>query len=228
VRNKVDGGAIPRGLPGATTADRGGPASLAWPLAGVAAFAILTAVGARLVVFREPVPVTLQVYFVLAAGMVLGSRMGALSQLAYLGLGLSGVPVFAAPPHAGVGCFLGPTGGYLVGFVAAAYVAGFCVERWGSPREGLPRVIPLTVAGLAGLAALYVPGLAWLTAWMALRGGGFSASLACAWASGVAPFLALDSLKAAAASLSVVLCNRRLCDKTQDGDRHQTQHSCKR
>jgi len=97
VRNKVDGGAIPRGLPGATTADRGGPASLAWPLAGVAAFAILTAVGARLVVFREPVPVTLQVYFVLAAGMVLGSRMGALSQLAYLGLGLSGVPVFAAP-----------------------------------------------------------------------------------------------------------------------------------
>lgn len=203
VRNKVDGGTILRGLPGATPADRGGPAYLVWSLAGIAAFAALTAVGARLVVFREPVPVTLQVYFVLAAGMVLGGRKGALSQLAYIGLGLSGVPVFASPPHAGVGCLLGPTGGYLVGFVAAAYVAGLCASRWASPREGLSRVIPLTVAGVAGLAALYLPGLAWLTAWMMLRSGGLTASLPAAWALGVAPFLALDSLKAAAASLSV-------------------------
>jgi len=215
VRDKVDRVMIPSGWPGAAPAGRGGVASLLWPLAGVAAFAALTAVGARLVVLREPVPVTLQVYFVLAAGMALGSRRGALSQLAYLGLGMSGVPVFASPPHAGAGYFLGPTGGYLVGFVAAAYVAGLCVERWGKTLEGGQRVILFTVAGLAGLVALYLPGLAWLTVWMMLwgGGGGFAGSLACAWASGVAPFLALDSLKAAASSLSVVLCSRRLSDR---------------
>ena len=93
--------------------------------AGILAFALLTALGAfvRIPLPFTPVPVTLQTFFVLAAGIYLGSRDAALSQLGYLAIGAVGLPVFAGG-GAGFGHFLGVTGGYLIAFPIAAAMVG--------------------------------------------------------------------------------------------------------
>ena len=103
-----------------------------------------------------PVPVTGQTLAVLAIGATLGARRGALSLLAYLLEGAIGLPVFAGGA-AGIARLVGPTGGYLWGFVAAAYVVGSLVERgWG-------RRLPTALASLSiGNASLYLFGLSWL------------------------------------------------------------------
>jgi len=93
-------------------------------------FAMLTAIGARIEIPHEPVPYTLQTMFALLAGAFLGKRYGALSQLLYLSLGAIGLPVFAASvalPQ-GVARLWGPTGGYLIGCVSAAFVVGWLVH----------------------------------------------------------------------------------------------------
>jgi biotin transport system substrate-specific component len=116
-------------------------------------FAALTAVGAFI---RIPMPlfdyVTLQTLFVLLAGMLLGSKRGALSLIVYLLVGLSGVPIFAA--GGGIGYVLRPSFGFLLGFVAAAWVIGRLTERDKSMGW-----LSLFGAGLVGLAILYTMGI---------------------------------------------------------------------
>ncbi|HCP14673.1 MAG TPA: biotin transporter BioY [Peptococcaceae bacterium] len=116
-------------------------------------FAALTAVGAFI---RIPMPlfdyITLQTLFVLLAGMLLGAKRGALSLIVYLLVGLSGVPVFAA--GGGIGYVLRPSFGFLLGFIAAAWLVGRLTEK----RSSLPWT-SLFFAGLAGLALLYTIGL---------------------------------------------------------------------
>lgn len=92
------------------------------------AFASGTAIGAQIEIPHQPVPFTLQTFFVLLAGSVLGARNGALSQLTYLAAGAIGLPVFA---HwsAGFARLAGPTGGYLLSFPLAALTVGFIVDR---------------------------------------------------------------------------------------------------
>lgn len=118
-------------------------------------FAALTAVGAFI---RIPMPlfdyVTLQTLFVLLAGMLLGSKRGALSLIVYLLVGLSGVPIFAA--GGGIGYVLRPSFGFLLGFVAAAWAIGRLTEK--NQSMGWPA---LFTAGLAGLAILYAMGIAY-------------------------------------------------------------------
>lgn len=118
-------------------------------------FAALTAVGAFI---RIPMPlfdyVTLQTLFVLLAGMLLGSKRGALSLIVYLLVGLSGVPIFAA--GGGIGYVLRPSFGFLLGFVAAAWAIGRLTER--NKSMGWHA---LFAAGLAGLAILYTMGIAY-------------------------------------------------------------------
>jgi len=94
-----------------------------------ALFASLTAVGAYVKVPLpvSPVPVTMQVFFVLLAGSMLGSRWGTISMVVYLLLGITGFPIFAGGAS-GVGVLFGPTGGYLAGFVFAAFVTGKLLE----------------------------------------------------------------------------------------------------
>jgi biotin transport system substrate-specific component len=75
-----------------------------------------------------PVPVTLQTFFVLLAGAMLGPGRGAMSQVVYLGYGLSGLPVFAGG-SAGLPALLGPTGGYLLAFPIAAFLTGLLTSR---------------------------------------------------------------------------------------------------
>jgi biotin transport system substrate-specific component len=90
-----------------------------------ALFASLTAVGAyvKIPLPFTPVPVTMQVFFVLLAGSMLGSRWGTISMVVYLLLGLAGFPVFAGG-SSGMGVLFGPTGGYLAGFIFAAFGIG--------------------------------------------------------------------------------------------------------
>jgi len=88
----------------------------------VAMFAALTAIGAFIKVPIPYVPFTLQYLFCALAGLILGSRLGALSQIVYVAIGLAGVPVFTE--GGGIGYIFKPTFGYLIGFIVAAYVIG--------------------------------------------------------------------------------------------------------
>lgn len=138
----------------------------------------------------HPVPVTMQVFAVVCCGMVLGSRWGAVSQLQYLAAGLLGAPVFAMG-KAGPAALAGPTGGYLVGFVAAAYLVGYLLEA--VPSRSFASAC---AAGMAGVAAIYVFGAAWLAVWS----GPASASGWMAWVWGSAPYIGVDAVKVAIAA----------------------------
>ena len=91
-------------------------------------FTALTAVGAQVQIPHQPVPYTLQTFFVLLGAAFLGSRNGSLSQLLYLGIGLAGVPVFSGGSF-GLARLIGPSGGYLLSFPVAAIVVGYVVQR---------------------------------------------------------------------------------------------------
>jgi biotin transport system substrate-specific component len=118
--------------------------------------ALLTAGAAQVSVPIWPVPITGQTLAVLLVGSALGARRGALSMLVYALLGVVGLPVFA-DGSAGVGVLVGPSGGYIVGFVAAAALVGWVAERFGDR--------PLRNALLSfalGTVVTFVTGMAWL------------------------------------------------------------------
>ncbi len=167
-------------------------------------FACLTALGALVQIPMWPVPITLQVLFVLLSGLVLGSRLGALSQMEYLAIGFAGAPVFTQG-KSGLIALLGPTGGYLVGFVLGAYLAGLVAESIARPGR-----VRFFVAGLVGTAGIYLCGMVWLATWFAIgRGTNWIVELGSAWQFGVLPFLAVDAGKALVAS-AVTLSGRGL------------------
>ncbi|MCP1354097.1 biotin transporter BioY [Aneurinibacillus migulanus] len=124
-----------------------------------AMFASLTAIGAFIKVPVPFVPFTLQILFVYFAGSLLGSRIGALSQLVYLTIGLVGVPVFAE--GGGIGYVLKPTFGYLVGFVLASYAIGQLIER-----KEKPTWRDFVIAHFTGLLLVYGAGTVYLYAAM--------------------------------------------------------------
>lgn len=170
-------------------------------IALVGLFAALTAVGA---IFSIPlggaVPFTLQLMFTLLAGALLGSRLGALSQLSYLLMGFVGLPVFSMR-RAGIGMLFGPTGGFLVGFVLGAYVTGLLVE-WAVRRRGRSGPFLTLIAMLAGALTTYVPGIAWL-AWHV---GGLQPA-----AISMLPFIPIDLIKAGLGTgIYVMLATRGL------------------
>ena len=144
----------------------------------IALMAALTAVGAVVaipVVPISPVPITLQTMFVLLAGFILGPKGGALAMLLYIAAGCLGMPVFTGG-KAGLAVFLGPTGGFIVGFIPAAIICGFA--------KGAP-VKPYWVLLLASVVATAVV-LALGTAQLALL---LKISIGKALAVGVIPFL---------------------------------------
>lgn len=158
---------------------------------GVAAFAVATALSAKVAVplFGTPVPFTFQPLMVMLAGALLGARLGACSQLLYLAAGVAGMPVFAA--GGGLAYLLGPTGGYLMSYPLAAFVIG-SVASGGAVRalSGL----------LAGLAVIYAGGVAWLAA---------VGTVDVAVALGLRPFLLADLVKVLLAAVVTVRLRER-------------------
>jgi biotin transport system substrate-specific component len=153
----------------------------------IVGFAALTALGARAKIDLQPVPITLQVLVVLLAGLSLGAKDGAASQIAYVGAITAGLPLDAGGYGALV--WTRPSAGYLVGFIGGAFVAGYLAEQ-GPRRSQLLRFI----AGLAGVAVVYLVGAAWLT--LGFLGGDWAKG----WAAGVQPFVVVDLAKAVIAS----------------------------
>jgi biotin transport system substrate-specific component len=153
-------------------------------IAHAGAFTAFLAAGSWISIPFVPVPFTLQTLFLFLAAGIMG-RYAVVPVSLYLLMGAMNLPVFHSGT-AGIGVFLGPTGGYLVGFIPAALLAGIGYER-------RPRIA--RYAGMAaGLSALYACGVAWLSFSTGL-------SLELALLLGVVPFIPGDILKAAAASL---------------------------
>ncbi|MFO7892374.1 MAG: biotin transporter BioY [Longimicrobiales bacterium] len=155
-------------------------------LIAVTAFAIATALGAQVFVPLPftPVPMTLQTAFVVLAGALLGPRLGAASQLAYLAMGVAGLPVFAGG-GLGLAHLVGPTGGYLLAFPVTAYVAGLVARPSG--RKDVVELVRL----FAGLFIASLVILAGGAAWLAAVTGDVSGALTLA----VVPFLIGDVVK---------------------------------
>jgi biotin transport system substrate-specific component len=148
-----------------------------------ALMAALTAIGAFITVPLGPVPFTLQPFFVMLTGLVLGWRLGALSMITYLLVGLV-APVYHGGTS-GIGTLVGPTGGYLWGFVLAVILTGSLAQRF-----LLKGLWGLFAAAVAGLVPIYTLGALWL-AWQ-LHTTSFRVVL---WG-GVFQFLPIDVVKA--------------------------------
>lgn len=158
-------------------------------IALVLSFAIFTGIAAKLKIEIGMVPITMQTLTVLLAGVLFGSKRGALSQLTYLLMGLAGLPWFAR--GGGITYLMSPTFGYIIGFVLAAYLVGWLCER-GFDRE----VKTAILAMLIGNILLYFPGLLWLAKFV-----GFKKVLAI----GLYPFIPGDLLKILLAGLALPL-----------------------
>lgn len=116
-------------------------------------------VSAKIQVPFYPVPMTMQTFVVLAVGMAFGWRLGAATVVLYLMEGAVGLPVFAGTPELGIGLayMMGPTGGYLAGFVAAAAAVGWLGER------GWDRRVTTTLAAMViGTTIIFLFGTVWL------------------------------------------------------------------
>ena len=169
-------------------------AAVLWPdradgFSAVARAVILVALGTALLALSAKinlplpyVPMTLQTLVVLMIGAAYGWRLGSATVIAYLAEGAIGLPVFAGPVG-GLAPLLGPTAGYLAGFVAAAFITGWLSER-GWDRS----VLRLFVAMGLGHIVILAAGFAWLAFGMKL-------GVEKAWLVGIAPFVAASVIK---------------------------------
>jgi biotin transport system substrate-specific component len=143
------------------------------------------------------VPMTLQTLAVLMIGAAYGSRLGAMTVIAYLAEGAIGLPVFAGPVG-GLASLVGPTAGYLAGFVLAAFMTGWLSER------GWDRSVPLLFVAMGiGHIVILACGFAWLAFGMKL-------GIEKAWLVGIAPFIAASVIKNALGAALVPAIRRRL------------------
>lgn len=163
-------------------------------LIGVAGFALALAAASQVAIPLPftPVPVTLGPLVVVLAGLMLGPRAGAASMVLYLAAGAAGLPVFAPIGAAGFARFVGPTGGYLIAYPAAAFIAGALARRE-------PSLLGRWLAATAGIVVIFVGGVAQLAL--------ISQSVSRAIAIGLTPFALLDVVKAFIAAL---IAGRRL------------------
>ncbi len=158
---------------------------------------VLLAVGGSLALWASakiqipfyPVPLTMQTFMVLVIGMAFGLRLGTATVALYLLQGALGLPVFAGTPEKGIGLayMVGPTGGYLLGYLAAVAACGYLAERGWDRRASTT-----ALAMLVGNILIYVPGLLWLGAVV-----GWDKPV-LAW--GLTPFLLGDLVKLALAT----------------------------
>ncbi len=118
-------------------------------------FAALTAIGAFIKIPLPYVPLTLQVFFCLLSGILLGARVGLFSQIVYIAVGLMGLPVFTA--GGGPGYVLNPTFGYLAGLIVCAFVIGKLSERL--TKVSITKLFLINILGVLIIYAVGVPYL---------------------------------------------------------------------
>lgn len=173
-----------------------------WTLSAL--FAALTALFTHISLPIGPVPISLATLSVLLSGALLGARWGAFSQLIYLLIGAVGLPVFSGF-EGGLQKLVGPTGGYLVGYVVGAFVTGLAVEHFGRTP------FAVAVGGALGYASLYITGTAYF---MALTDAPLMRALMLC----VFPFLFGDGLKIIAGTVLVrrlwPVLSRQMADQT--------------
>jgi len=157
--------------------------SPALTVVGIVGFAAAVAAASQIAIPLPltPVPITLQPMLVVLAGMWLGPIAGAASMALYLAAGASGLPVFTPIGVPGIARFVGPTGGYLIAYPAAAFIAGMLAARAKSFGTRW-------LAAIAGIAVIYFGGIAQLSL--------LSGSVVHAVQMGIAPFAVLDIAKA--------------------------------
>src|SRR5437879_5936571 len=126
----------------------------------VIGFSLLTALAAQIVIPVGPIPITGQTFAVLLTGALLGSRLGAMAMITYLIEGAGGLPFFSGG-HGGLLHLMGPTGGYLIAFPAAAYITGAFAEH-GWDRRFLTAAAAMAI----GSAIIMLSGWAWFSVLM--------------------------------------------------------------
>ena len=170
----------------------------------VSMFAALTAIFAQVTIPLpiSPVPITLQVLAVCLTSAILGSRLAFMSMLVYIAVGILGMPVFSGGAS-GLGVVMGPTGGYITGFLLSSYVTGKLVQR-----KPLPTLSNTLFAMFSGLLVIYATGMLQLSLVTGMP-------LQAAFMSGVVPFIGLDIIKIAvgagvACSVRTILIRQNL------------------
>ncbi len=171
--------------------------SLAKKIALAVGFAALTGLlaQARIPLPWTPVPITGQTFAVLLAGVALGQWWGGISIVLYALLGIAGVPWFNGGAY-GIAQLAGPTGGYIVGFILAAFFVGHFTDKYIKARKFSSLVGLLLVANFV---LVYVPGLVQLHAWLNVVQGK-SVTFVQVLGMGLLPFIAGDVIKAVAAA----------------------------
>jgi biotin transport system substrate-specific component len=144
----------------------------------------------------SPVPVTGQTFAVLAAGVLLGRKWGGFSMAAYVALGAAGIPWFNGG-GAGMSFVAGPTGGYLIGFILAAFTIGFITDRIPAARGFWPM---LGIMLFANFIIIYGLGLVWLGVYLSVIKGS-AITFPALFTMGAAPFFIGDAFKAVLAAL---------------------------
>lgn len=161
-----------------------------------------------------PVPITLQTFAVLMAGIFLGRYWGGISMLIYLAVGLLGVP-WLAGMSGGTEALLSASGGYLIGFILAALFLGYFVDRYVQSRKFLPM---LGLMLFANFVLLYTPGLIQLSIWTQ-SATGVAPGIWELLLMGAIPFIAGDLLKiGGAAALTKVITPKQGINGEETGD----------
>jgi biotin transport system substrate-specific component len=177
---------------------REGTARIVANVIAVVAGSLVLWAAAKIQVPFFPVPMTLTTLAIMLIGATYGWRLGLATVALYLLEGAFGLPVFSGTPERGIGLayMMGPTGGYLVGYLAAVLIVGWFAER-GADKSAIRLFGVMLVADAVILALGYI----WLASLIGAE---------AAWTGGVAPFLLGDLLKVAIAALAVPAGNRLL------------------
>lgn len=161
-----------------------------------ALFAAIIGIMAQITIPLPLVPITGQTLAIGLAATILGKRYGVLSVLVYIMLGIAGLPVFSEM-SSGIGVVFGPTGGYIIGFIPAAFFIGWLLERFGFTVKNavIANIIAMIITLSFGAVWLkFVAELSWTAA---LTGG-------------VTPFILVGIIKAILAATTGILVRKRL------------------
>jgi biotin transport system substrate-specific component len=160
------------------------------------AFAAAMAISANIFIYLPgtPVPITLQTITVLMAALFLGSRFALLSQIEYIMLGIIGFPVFAGFKN-GLFSLLGPTGGYILGFLFASYLTGYIFEKFGSMAKN--KIYLCLISFISGLIIIYLTGYIHLLGYTSEIYGNIGVKLLMlkTFDLAVKPFILVESVK---------------------------------